>query len=83
MPCISFIINDFSADYRRQGIGEDVVKAVEKEIMKNYSIKSILAGVQTDNKLAITFWEKVGYKIVSDPQVMPDTTITYKLQKNI
>ena len=71
-----------SADYRRQGIGKDVVKAVEKEILKNSTIKSIFAGVQTNNKYAITFWEKNGYKIVSAPQVMPDTTITFRLQKD-
>jgi Acetyltransferases len=72
-----------SANYRRQGIGKDVVKAVELEILKNHTIKSIFVSVQTNNKHAINFWEKIGYKIVSGPQLMPDTTITYKLQKDI
>lgn len=34
-----------SSSYRRKGIGRDVVKAVEEEILKNNSIKSILSGV--------------------------------------
>lgn len=71
-----------SADNRRKGLGTEVVTAVEREILKNNSIKSILANVQTNNKNAISFWRKAGYKRVSDPQVMPDTTITYELRKD-
>jgi ribosomal protein S18 acetylase RimI-like enzyme len=72
-----------SANYRKQGIGNDVVKTIEAEIIKNHAIKSIFAGVQVNNMPAIAFWKKMGYRIVSEPQVMPDTTITYKLQKDI
>lgn len=72
-----------SANYRKQGIGKEAVKLVEAEMLKNHTIKSILAGVQINNKQAITFWENMGYKIVSGPQVMSDTTITFKLQKDI
>lgn len=69
--------------YRRKGIGKAVVKAVEAEILKNKAIKSILAGVQTNNKPAISFWDKMGYKIVSGPELMPDTTVVYRLKKDI
>lgn len=72
-----------SKKYRHQGFGEDVVQTVETEICKNSSIESIFAGVQVNNKYAISFWNKMGYKIVSGPQVMPDTTVTYKLQKDV
>jgi ribosomal protein S18 acetylase RimI-like enzyme len=72
-----------SAGHRRNGMGKDVVKAVEAEILKNHSISSILAGVQTNNKPAIDFWDKMGYKIVSEPQLLPDRTIAFKLQKDI
>lgn len=72
-----------SIDYRSKGIGKDVVKAIEKEILKNITIKAILAGVQTNNKNAIKFWENNGYKIVSVPQVMADMTIIFRLQKDI
>ena len=72
-----------SANFRKKGIGYDVVKTVENEIIKNHNIRSILVSVQINNKQAIAFWEKMGYIIVSGPQVMPDTTITLKLQKDI
>ncbi len=68
---------------RRKGIGRDVIEAVEIEILKNDSIKSILAGVQTNNKSAIAFWGKMGYKIVSEAELLPDTTIAFKLKKGI
>lgn len=83
-PCHSYLsLLMISAKYRKQGIGKEVVKTVETEILKNHNIKSILADVQINNKQAITFWLNMGYKIVSGPQVMPDTTITFKLQKDI
>jgi ribosomal protein S18 acetylase RimI-like enzyme len=69
--------------HRRIGIGSDVVKAVEMEILKNHSIKCILAGVQTNNEPAIAFWKEMGYKIVSGPELLPDTTIVYRLKKDI
>lgn len=68
---------------RRIGIGRDVVKAVETEILKNHSIKSILAGVQANNEPAIAFWKEMGYKIVSGPELLPDTTIVFRLKKDI
>lgn len=70
-----------SACHRRKGIGRNVIEAVEAEILKNHSIKSIQAGVQTNNKPAIAFWNKMGYKIISDPELLPDTTIVYRLKK--
>jgi ribosomal protein S18 acetylase RimI-like enzyme len=69
--------------HRCKGIGSDVVDAVEAEVLKNKSITSILAGVQTNNFPAIEFWKKKGYKIVSGPELMPDTTITFKLKKDL
>ena len=94
---IDFVLSHFESDPRHayisllmisvndrcHGIGKDAVRAVEAEILKNTSINTIYAGVQTNNVKAITFWERMGYKIVSEPQLMPDTTITYKLQKDI
>jgi ribosomal protein S18 acetylase RimI-like enzyme len=94
---IDFVLNNFEGNpnnaylsllmiskyHRRKGIGRDVVRAVEKEILKNNFIKSILAGVQTNNKPAIAFWERMGYKIVSGPELLPDTTIAYRLRKDI
>jgi ribosomal protein S18 acetylase RimI-like enzyme len=72
-----------SSCHRGKGIGRDVVKAVEEEILKNQSIETILSGVQVNNKSAINFWEKMGYRIVSGPELMPDTTIVFRLKKDI
>jgi len=72
-----------SAGHRRNGIGREVVSAVEKQIFKNRNIKCICAGVQTNNKPAIAFWLKMGYKIVGGPKLMPDTTIVYRLKKYV
>ncbi|NJD03430.1 MAG: GNAT family N-acetyltransferase [Ruminiclostridium sp.] len=72
-----------SAGHRRNGIGSEVVNAVETEILKNRNIKFICAGVQTNNKPAIAFWLKMGYKIVGDPELMPDTTIVFHLKKDV
>lgn len=94
---IDFVSSDFNGNlnnaylsllmiskcHRGKGIGRDVVKAVEEEILKNNFIKSILAGVQTNNKPAIAFWERMGYKIVSGPELLPDTTTAYRLRKDI
>lgn len=72
-----------SSCHRGKGLGGDVVKAVEEEILKNKSIDMILSGVQVNNISAIRFWEKMGYKIISAPELRPDTTIVFKLQKEI
>lgn len=83
-PCYSYLsLLMISENYRKQGIGNDVVKTVEAEILKTHTIKSIFAGVQVNNKHAIIFWENMGYKIASGPQFMPDTTITFRLRKDI
>lgn len=72
-----------SAGHRRNGIGREVVSAVETEILKNRNIKCICAGVQTNNKPAVAFWLKMGYKIVSAPELLPDTTIVFHLKKDV
>ena len=72
-----------SSSYRRKGIGRNVVNVVENEILKNRSIEAILSGVQVNNESAIDFWVKMGYKIFSGPELMPDTTIVFGLRKDI
>lgn len=94
---VDFVLNNFDGNpgdayllllmiaksHRRKRIGQEVVKAVENEILKNSSITSILSGVQTNNEAAIAFWKGMGYKIVGGPQLMPDTTIVFELKKEI
>jgi ribosomal protein S18 acetylase RimI-like enzyme len=68
-------------DYRRFGLGKEIVKAVEAEILKNEQIERVLSGVQINNILAINFWLNMGYKIIAGPELLPDGTTCYQLQK--
>jgi ribosomal protein S18 acetylase RimI-like enzyme len=72
-----------AAPYRRRGLGKQVVRQIETEILKNSRVRAILTAVQINNPHALRFWQKQGYKIDSDPEVQPDTTITCRLRKNI
>jgi ribosomal protein S18 acetylase RimI-like enzyme len=72
-----------SKPYRRRGIGREIVRTIEEEILKNKSIKAILAGVQTNNAPGIAFWTSMGYKIASSARLLPDTTIAYDLRKDV
>jgi ribosomal protein S18 acetylase RimI-like enzyme len=72
-----------AAPFRCQGIGEAVIKSVETEIKQNPKVTVILAGVQVNNPLAVKFWQKLGYQIISGPELMPDQTIVYGLRKNL
>jgi len=69
--------------HRRQGLGKQIVRAVEDEIIKNKQIERILSGVQINNLSAINFWFSAGYKIIAGPALMPDSTTCYQLEKRI
>jgi RimJ/RimL family protein N-acetyltransferase len=69
--------------YRNQGIGIETVRLVEREIQKDTTITEIRSGVQVDNPQAIQFWQQNGYRIVSGPELLPDTTIVYRLSKKL
>jgi ribosomal protein S18 acetylase RimI-like enzyme len=69
--------------YRSKGIGSEAVKLIETEILKNHSITTIYAGVQTNNTRAIRFWKGMGYNIIGGPTDMPDKTTVYEPRKDI
>jgi ribosomal protein S18 acetylase RimI-like enzyme len=69
--------------YRAQGVGTVVVAYVEAEIRRNPEVKIILSGVQVNNPAAVRFWQRQGYRIVSEPRIMPDTTIAVELRKDL
>ncbi len=69
--------------YRNQGIGIETVRLVESEIKKNIGISEIRSGVQVNNPQAIQFWQKNGYKIVSVPELRPDSTTVFQLSKKL
>ena len=72
-----------AAPYRGHGLGAEVVSLVEAEIARNSAIEAILSGVQVNNPAAIRFWQRRGYQIVGEPQLFPDQTTAYPLQKKI
>jgi GNAT superfamily N-acetyltransferase len=72
-----------AASFRNQGIGKAVVKAVENEIRKDPQVTTILSGVQENNPLAVQFWHKNGYRIVSGPELLPDETTVFCLRKDL
>lgn len=72
-----------AAPYRKQGIGKAVVEAFEDEIRKNAQVTVILSGVQVNNPQAIRFWQRNGYRIVSEPKLHADQTTAVDLRKDI
>jgi ribosomal protein S18 acetylase RimI-like enzyme len=72
-----------AAPYRNQGTGNKTINLIEKEIIKDKHITEIRSAVQVNNPAAIRFWQKNGYRIVSGPELQPDTTIVYRLRKKL
>jgi RimJ/RimL family protein N-acetyltransferase len=69
--------------YRNQRIGIETVRLVEREIQKDTTITEIRSGVQVNNPAAIRFWQQNGYRIVSGPELLPDTTTVFQLSKKL
>jgi RimJ/RimL family protein N-acetyltransferase len=69
--------------HRGRGIGTEVVGLLEGYLRERHAVRVIESGVQTNNEQGIRFWTARGYRIVSGPRVMPDTTVVYELRKKI
>jgi ribosomal protein S18 acetylase RimI-like enzyme len=69
--------------FRGQGLGQNVVRALEDYLQKNHSITSILSGVQTNNDKGIRFWKKCGFSIDENPKKQEDGTITFQMVKRL
>ena len=67
---------------RKQGIGTTIVEQIENEIRKDAQVTAILSAVQVNNPQALQFWQKNGYRIVGRPELQPDQTTTFRLQKD-
>jgi len=72
-----------AAPARRKGLGKEVVKSIEQDILRDGQIAAVLSAVQVNNQSAINFWTKVGYQIVSEPIPNEDGTTVYKLFKSV
>lgn len=69
--------------YRGKGIGQDVLQSIENEIKKNRQVKSILSAVQVNNEAVIKFWQRIGFSIISGPELQPDQTTVYYIHKEL
>ena len=69
--------------FRKQGIGRAVVEAFENEVRKDPKVSTIFSGVQVNNPQAVQFWQRNGYRIVSEPKLYPDQSIAVDLQKDL
>lgn len=72
-----------AAPNRGQGLGEEIVRAVEGEMRRAGKARGIESGVQVNNPTAIRFWQRMGYKIVSEARDMGDGTTAFQLWKDL
>ena len=72
-----------ASSFRNHGIGKAVVDAVENEIRKDPQVTVIFSGVQVNNPQAIRFWQRNGYRIISEPKLYPDQTTAVDLRKDL
>jgi ribosomal protein S18 acetylase RimI-like enzyme len=83
MDIAFFSLIMIAAPFRNQGIGNRTVRLVEKEIRKNLGITEIRSAVQVNNAAAIRFWQKNGYRVISGPELQPDSTTVFRLSKKL
>jgi len=82
-PHIAFIsLLMIAPSFRNQGIGTTILKLIENQIRKDAQVTTILSAVQVNNPQALQFWQKNGYRIVGGPELQPDQTTTFRLQKD-
>ena len=68
--------------WRGKGLGEQVFQAAE-ERLRAASIPTLKAGVQVNNPGAVRFWTRCGFRIVSEPKLLPDGTTCVDLIKEL
>lgn len=71
-----------ASPWRNRGLGAQVVAAVEAEIRKSGQVRAIEAGVQVNNPGAIRFWQRMGYRIISEAKLYADGTTAFDLRKD-
>jgi ribosomal protein S18 acetylase RimI-like enzyme len=81
-PHIAFLsLLMIAPSFRKQGIGRTIVELIENQIRKDAQVTAILSAVQVNSPQALQFWQKNGYRIVGGPELQPDQTTTFRLQK--
>lgn len=71
-----------AAPYRYQGVGANVVNQVE-QLCRQRQVTVIRTAVQINNPQALRFWQRLGYQIISEPELRPDGTTVYQLRKTV
>lgn len=69
--------------HRCHGIGAQVLAQLEAELQQRGQITRIYTAVQANNPLALKFWDAHGYRVIGGPTLQPDTTVTFRLMKEI
>jgi len=63
--------------FRGKGLGGAVVGLVEGRIQSG----TVRTAVQVNNADGLRFWQKMGYRTVSEPEQQPDGTTTVRMEK--
>jgi ribosomal protein S18 acetylase RimI-like enzyme len=71
-----------ASPYRNKGIGKAVVDAFESKVTKGARVTVVFSGVQVNNPQALRFWQRNGYRVVSEPELYPDQTTAVDLRKD-
>lgn len=67
--------------WRGQGLGRLMVQEAEADVWANPRIRRFQTAVQVNNPGAAAFWERVGFRRISEATLQPDGTTTYLLEK--
>ncbi len=67
--------------YRGCGLGEAVVRAVEHELIHERQVEVIHLGCQVNNPVGLRFWQRMGYRIITEPTLMEDGTTAVQMKK--
>jgi RimJ/RimL family protein N-acetyltransferase len=67
---------------RGRGVGTEAVRLIEREIRKDRRVTAIGSAVQVNNPRAERFWLRHGYRITGGPELQPDGTTVFHLQKD-
>lgn len=69
-----------AADQRGLGLGAGVMQDLTARL-RALGKRALSAHVQINNPDGLRFWERQGFRVVSEPQLQPDGTTTVKLFK--
>ncbi len=69
--------------YRNNGLGAAVVSWLEQQVLADPVVRNMRAGVQVNNPDGLRFWQRMGYRVVSEPKKQEDGTTVVDLLKEL